>query len=187
MKEAIERLEATPSVYVETIEDRLSNNFINDENLIDYLTLRSSYEQSISILVTMASRDLDRQGSLGVLTWLYYEVSKDIDMMKEALISGTLTDPESFKKAMYSAEHLFINILNSIQNLGDISLLEHAINRHTSSNFYVQRFIEAYSRVAAGAFPPIQTLDVSGEWQLVGLPLTPFKADFDAIFSAPLP
>ena len=179
------RVEATPSVYINAIRDRIvlpgNTDLINYKAYIDDNLIYTS----LSHLTYIANRGWDIQSALDAIRWLYYEVSDDIDQMQEQLSNPASVDTEAFENALFHAGYLYIMVLEQLgYYLEDSSILPHALERHARQSRYVRGFIESNTRYLAGAFPPTQPLDVTGTWQLVGLPLEPFDGFVENVFSS---
>ena len=184
MKEAISRLKATPAVYVDALEERLTTNLPDPGNLIDYTENFQDAQKAVAILTIMGSHDLDKEGALGVLVWFYYQVAEDIELMQTELTNGTPADPEAYGDALVHAEYLYGHLLKSIRTLDDSTVLGDALDRYASQSLYVKRFIQGYSRVTTGTYPPpTETIEVTGSWQMIGLPLDPYDPNYLTVFS----
>ena len=182
--EALNRLSASPSVYVDAIEERLSlpdNN--NLTNYPDSVELHQT-EELLGILSVMGWRNLATPEIQTVVNQLYFEVVEDLDLMNESLTNNPPANLAELKHAINSAELILITLLDVIRDFGDSTVLEDALERYENASYRIKPFLEGFSKVISGNFPPPSfTIDLNASWQLISLSLQPLNPSYSSIFS----
>lgn len=184
-QEAWGRLTAEPGTYVSAIDALMV--FPDNSNLADYPEVINSYNAGalLGFLISLGVQDIGTPEVLSTLLRLNVDLAEDIDLMQDELANNPPVDPTDLRQALTTAEYLYIKTLQVAELMDDTVLMVNVLAQHGTKGQYVQSFIEGYSEVVAGAYPPTQTLSVTDDWEMVGLPVALFNPDFQSVFSDP--
>lgn len=158
IKQAHDRLIASPDEYIDFIEPKLV--FPNNESLLDYPNFLAKGDHTNLLLLLQVAGNEDARA---IIRQVYYETAEDHTILntqfRELLLpeNKPSTRTEEYMRlesATGAAWSLHIMTLDILGNLKDPAILQHAIDRHQSEHYSVKPFIEGYCIAITGSFPP---------------------------------
>jgi|GEM_PF-3953582 len=184
---AYNRFTASPTEYISVIENRLI--LPSDENLNTYQDVMTANNLPglLGLLTQVALDNYGKDEALALLVQIYSETASHVDTLNTQLSENPPIIQEELRqlqRAEFVAKQIHIITLKSLAILGDISVLQNAVERYDSVPYMIQSYIEGFSEHLAGSYPPPSfSMNLVASWQLIGMPFEPLSTPYDSIFT----